>query len=79
MRQTLAISVEPAENSLATWVNDLGPSSACFCCGAPLFPSIESRSTGQLSLSLSCPLCGAGVDWVETLGAKNLATELATV
>ena len=79
MRQTLATLVEPAGNSLAMWVKDLGPSSACFCCGAPLFPSIEGQPTGQLSLSLSCPLCGAGVDWVETLGANSLASELATV
>ena len=70
MRQAVTTPLEPNGNTLASWTNELGPSSPCFCCGFPLAATIDTNSNCDLSVHLSCPHCGASVEWTETLDVR---------
>jgi len=66
VRQAVQIPLEAQTLTLASWLELLGPGSACFCCGHPLtvpaLASVPDRSGyGPAKAALTCPRCGAAV------------------
>ena len=66
MRQAVQTRLEEQAPTLASFLELLGPGSACFCCGHPLtvqaLGAVPGHSShGPAKAALTCPRCGAGV------------------
>jgi hypothetical protein len=66
VRQAVQTPLVARTPTLASWLELLGPGSACFCCGHPLtvpaLVKVPSRSdSSAVNATLICPRCGAGV------------------
>jgi hypothetical protein len=66
VRQAVQTPLTAQTPTLASWLELLGPGSACFCCGHPLtvpaLVAVPSRSDNNAAkATLTCARCGAGV------------------
>jgi hypothetical protein len=66
VRQTVQTPLVAQTPTLASWLELLGPGSACFCCGHPLtvpaLVAVPSRSdSSAVNAALTCARCGAEV------------------
>ena len=66
VRQAVQTPLEAQAPTLASFLELLGPGSACFCCGHPLtVPALaavpDHSGHGPAKAALTCVRCGAGV------------------
>jgi hypothetical protein len=76
VRQAVQTRLEEQAPTLASFLELLGPGSACFCCGHPLRVSRVANGSGSRnSPTLTCLRCGAGVFEGDAPEVETLVTE----